>query len=403
MSEQINYQCKFEKYKEELIQLRRHFHRHPELGLQEFETSAFIRDYLVKLGYRLQSVEPTGIIAEHPSQDSEAFVSRKKVVLRAEMDALPIQEQTGLPYASENKGIMHACSHDGIVATALVLARILVEEGEAFPVKLRFLFEPAEEIGEGARRMLQAGALQNPKADAFLMFHYAADMTLGMAVHQGQASSMINSMQIHVHGKSSHWCEAEKGIDAIYAAARVVNAIHDLNENFKKQHPDAGKYIIGTGTIHGGEYTNIIADHVVLNGNIRAVHEETYAALEKELENCLREIEKQTGAQIRMEFPKSPVYAFANDDELVEIAKAAGSEVFGNQFVLEGEDELFLSGDNAYRYFLQTKGLFCVFLGGIPGKVYPLHHSKFQIDEGILPYSLEALYEILTGIGIKNF
>ena len=168
--------------------------------------------------------------------------------------------------------------------------------------------------------MLQAGALENPKADAFLMFHYAADMTFGMAVHQGQASSMINSMQIHVHGKSSHWCEADKGIDAIYAAAQVISAIHDLNESFGKQHPDAGKYIVGTGTIHGGEYTNIIADHVVLNGNIRAVHEETYMALEHELERNLQEIEKQTGTQIRMEFPKDPVYAFANDEELTETA-----------------------------------------------------------------------------------
>lgn len=384
-----------QKYTEELISLRHHFHQHPELALQEVETSAYIRRYLEQLGYEITPVDPTGLIAELPSLKNR----EKLVVLRAEMDALPIQEQTGLPYASVNQGCMHACGHDFILAAALILARIVAEEEkekEKFPVRIRFLFEPAEEIGEGARRMIQAGALQNPKADAFLMFHYAADMTLGMAVHQGQASSMINSMQIHVHGKSSHWCEAEKGIDAIYAAALVVNAIHDLNENFKKEHPDAGKYIIGTGTIHGGEYTNIIADHVVLNGNIRAVHEETYAALEKELEKCLRKIEKQTGAQIRMEFPKSPVYAFANDDELVETAKTVGKEVFGDKFVLEGENELFLSGDNAYRYFKETRGLFSVFLAGIPGENHPLHHPNFQLDERILPYSVEALYKMIT-------
>lgn len=294
---------------------------------------------------------------------------------------------------------MHACGHDMILAAALILAKIVAEEQrmqENFPVRLRFLFEPAEEIGEGAKRMLQAGALENPKADAFLMFHYAADMTFGMAVHQGQASSMINSMQIHVHGKSSHWCEADKGIDAIYAAAQVISAIHDLNESFGKQHPDAGKYIVGTGTIHGGEYTNIIADHVVLNGNIRAVHEETYMALEHELERNLQEIEKRTGTQIRMEFPKDPVYAFANDEELTETAKVVGAEVFGDKFVLEGEDELFLSGDNAYRYFRETRGLFTVFLAGIPGENHPLHHPKFQLDERILPYSVEALYKIIT-------
>lgn len=383
-------------YTEELIELRHHFHQHPELALQEVETSAYIRRYLEKLGYEIKPVEPTGLIAELP-----CLRDRKKViVLRAEMDALPIQEQTGLSYASVNEGCMHACGHDFILASALILAKIVAEESEKFPVRIRFLFEPAEEIGEGAKRMLQAGALEDPKADAFLMFHYAADMTLGMAVHQGQASSMINSMQIHVHGKSSHWCEADKGIDAIYAAAQVVNAIHDLNENFGKQHPDTGKYIIGTGTIHGGEYTNIIADHVVLNGNIRAVHEETYMALEQELEKYLQKIEQKTGTQIRMEFPKDPVYAFANDDELVWTAKTVGEEIFGDKFVLEGEDELFLSGDNAYRYFKETRGLFSVFLAGIPGEEHPLHHPKFQLDERILPYSVEALYKIITELSL---
>lgn len=381
-----------QNYTEELRNLRRYFHQHPELALQEVKTSTYIRRYLEELGYEITPVEPTGLMAELPClKDRE-----KMIVLRAEMDALPIQEQTGLSYASVNQGCMHACGHDFILASALMLTKIVADEKESFPVRIRFLFEPAEEIGEGARRMLQAGALENPKADAFLMFHYAADMTLGMAVHQGQASSMINSMQIHVYGKSSHWCEAEKGIDAIYAAAQVVNAIHDLNENFGKQHPNAGKYIIGTGTIHGGEYTNIIADHVVLNGNIRAVHEETYMDLEQELEKCLQRIEKQTGTQIRMEFPKDPVYAFANDDELVRTAKAAGEEVFGDKFVVEGENELFLSGDNAYRYFKETRGLFSVFLAGIPGEEHPLHHPEFQLDERILPYSVEALYKIIT-------
>ena len=396
MKTQIGGYMNIQDYTEELIELRHHFHQHPELALQEVETSAYIRRYLEKLGYEIKPVEPTGLIAELP-----CLRDRKKViVLRAEMDALPIQEQTGLSYASVNEGCMHACGHDFILASALILAKIVAEESEKFPVRIRFLFEPAEEIGEGAKRMLQAGALEDPKADAFLMFHYAADMTLGMAVHQGQASSMINSMQIHVHGKSSHWCEADKGIDAIYAAAQVVNAIHDLNENFGKQHPDTGKYIIGTGTIHGGEYTNIIADHVVLNGNIRAVHEETYMALEQELEKYLQKIEQKTGTQIRMEFPKDPVYAFANDDELVWTAKTVGEEIFGDKFVLEGEDELFLSGDNAYRYFKETRGLFSVFLAGIPGEEHPLHHPKFQLDERILPYSVEALYKIITELSL---
>lgn len=165
-------------YTEELLSLRRHFHQHPELALQEVKTSAFIRIYLEKLGYEITPVEPTGLIAELPSLK----IRKRLIVLRAEMDALPIQEQTELPYASVNQGCMHACGHDFIIASALILAKIVAEEQRNFPVRIRFLFEPAEEIGEGAKRMIQAGALENPKADAFLMFHYATDMTLGMAV-----------------------------------------------------------------------------------------------------------------------------------------------------------------------------------------------------------------------------
>lgn len=381
-------------YTEELLSLRRHFHQHPELALQEVKTSAFIRIYLEKLGYEITPVEPTGLIAELPSLK----IRKRLIVLRAEMDALPIQEQTELPYASVNQGCMHACGHDFIIASALILAKIVAEEQRNFPVRIRFLFEPAEEIGEGAKRMIQAGALENPKADAFLMFHYATDMTLGMAVHQGQASSMINSMELHVRGKSSHWCEAQKGIDSIYGAAQVINAIHDLNENFGREHPDVGKYILGIGTVQGGKYTNIIADHVVMNGNIRAAYEEAYHALKKELEEKLVEIGQQTGTQITMDFPKEPVYPFANDDGLVDIACQVGNKIFGDRFILEGEDELFLSGDNAYRYFRETKGLFAIFLAGIPGKSHPLHHNQFQIDEAVLPCSVEALYEIVKGI-----
>ena len=386
---------KIQDYTEELINLRRHFHQYPELALQEVETSAYIRIYLEKLGYTVTAVEPTGLIAELPCLKKR----EKLIILRAEMDALPIQEQTGLPYASVNQGCMHACGHDMILAAALILAKIVAEEQETFPVRMRFLFEPAEEIGEGAKRMIQAGALKDPRPDAFLMFHYAADMTLGMAVHQGQASSMIGSMRIHVYGRSSHWCEAHNGVDAIYGAAQAVTAIHDLNENFGKEHPEAGKYILGPGTIHGAEYTNIIADHVVLNGNIRAVHETTYFCLKDLLEEKLREVEKQTGTRIVIEYPKDPVYAFANDEAFVQIAREVGEKVFGDKFVLEGEDELFLSGDNAYRYFRETGGLFSIFLAGIPQEVYPFHHPKFRLDENILPYSVEALYEMIKKIG----
>lgn len=389
MTKDLGYKGRFSEYTDELLRLRHHFHQYPELALQEKETSSFIQSYMEKLGYVLTLVPPTGWIAEFPKlKDRE-----KCIVLRAEMDALPIEEKTGLPYASKNVGCMHACGHDAILASALVLARIIAEEKDTFPVSVRFLFEPAEEIGEGAARMIEAGALDG--VDAFLMFHYAGDELFGMTVHEGQASSMIGGMEIHIHGKSSHWCEAEQGIDAIYGASVAAKAIYELNQKYK----GSGKALIGIGSIHGGEYANIIADHVVMKGNIRACKEEDYRRLQKSLEDILKKTEEETGTEIVVREPKPPVLPFSNDVILTEAVKKAGKKVFKERFWTEGEEELFLSGDNAYRYFQKVKGVFAVFLAGLKEENYPLHHEKFQIDEEVLPYSVEALYEIIKEAG----
>ncbi len=379
----------FSQYEEEVIRLRRHFHQYPELALQEFQTSAFIQKYLEELGYQVRHVPPTGLIAEHPCMKNR----EKMVVLRAEMDALPVQECTGLDYASRNEGCMHACGHDGILAVALILAKILSREKD-FPVAVRFLFEPAEEIGEGTVRMLDGGALDKDKgrkADGFLMFHYACDQPLGMAVHKGQASAMIGKMEILIKGKSSHWCQAEKGIDSIYAAGLVVQKVHEISRDYVGK----GPHVAGIGTIHGGEYPNIISDQVKLVGNIRACYREDFEQLKKALEQAFHKVEEVTGAQVCLSFPKDPVLPFANDPTLTAIAADTGRTIFGSHFLLEGEDELFLTGDNAYRYYQQTKGLFCVFLAAVPEEEHPFHHPKFQIDERILLPSVQTLYEII--------
>ena len=379
----------FSQYEEEVIRLRRHFHQYPELALQEFQTSAFIQKYLEELGYQVRHVPPTGLIAEHPCMKNR----KKMVVLRAEMDALPVQECTGLDYASRNEGCMHACGHDGILAVALTLAKILSGQKD-FPVAVRFLFEPAEEIGEGTVRMLDGGALDKDKgrkADGFLMFHYACDQPLGMAVHKGQASAMIGKMEILIKGKSSHWCQAEKGIDSIYAAGLVVQKVHEISRDYVGK----GPHVAGIGTIHGGEYPNIISDQVKLVGNIRACYREDFEQLKKALEQAFHKVEEVTGAQVCLSFPKDPVLPFANDPTLTAIAADTGRTIFGSRFLLEGEDELFLTGDNAYRYYQQTKGLFCVFLAAVPGEEHPFHHPKFQIDERILLPSVQTLYEII--------
>ena len=295
------------------------------------------------------------------------------------MDGLPMEEKTGLPYASVNPGRMHACGHDGILAVALTLCGILSEEKEEFPVNVRFLFEPAEEIGEGAKRMIKAGALDGP-ADAFLMFHFAVDMPFGMAVHEGQASAMIAGIGIEVKGKSSHWSEAHKGIDSIYAGARVIQEVHDLNESYQGHAP----CLVGIGTAHGGEYGNIIADSMTLTGKYKGLQRRRFSGTVLSAGGTSEKVQKnETGTKITLSLLKEPVLSFANDSEFTELAAGIGQEVFGERFILEGEDELFLAGDNAYRYFQRTRGVFLIFLAAVPGKEYPLHHPKMELDENI--------------------
>ena len=162
-----------EKHLGRIMEVRRELHRFPELGFKEFKTAEIIKKELDRIGIPYDSgIAVTGIVGLIKGKKDG-----KTVLLRADIDALPIDEESNCEFKSEIAGNMHACGHDFIIAAALILAKIVTEEQENFPVRIRFLFEPAEEIGEGAKRMLQAGALENPKADAFLMFHYAADMT----------------------------------------------------------------------------------------------------------------------------------------------------------------------------------------------------------------------------------
>lgn len=227
------------------------------------------------------------------------------------------------------------------------------------------------------------------------MFHFAVDMPFGMAVHQGQASAMVAGITIEIQGKSSHWSEAKKGIDSIYAGAKAIQAVHELNLTYRGD----ASCLVGIGTAHGGQYSNIIADKMVLGGNIRACREKDFRELYRLLDEKLREIEIETGAKLKLSFTKEPVLSFANDPEFTRIAEKTGRDIFGERFILEGEDELFLAGDNAYRYFQKTRGLFVVFLAAPEKQSYPLHHPKMQLDEEIFPYSLETVYRILKEIG----
>lgn len=224
----------YSSYQEELVSLRRHFHMQPELSMEEKETAEDVFQYLKSLGLEPEKIGENAVtvMVWAPEERREHC---KTVAVRAEMDALPVQEQNEVPWKSRRDGVMHACGHDAILATGLVLAKLCTEYRNQLPVNVKFLFQPAEENGQGTQIMLDAGVMENPHVDEYLMFHYVNDAPLGMELHRGVSTAAIGSVRLEIHGKAAHWSSSGQGIDSIYAAARIVEAVHEINRSYQSK------------------------------------------------------------------------------------------------------------------------------------------------------------------------
>ena len=365
---------------QELIQLRRWLHQHPELSMQEFETSRFISEYLNSAGITNRIVGKTGVIA-----DLRVDEALPTIAIRSEIDALPVSEQTGLVCASIYPGKMHACGHDAITAVALYLARRLASRCSELKCNVRFVFEPAEETGSGAQYMIANGALENPKPDGILVFHFGNQQARSMEIQRSISTAKIGRLRIRIQGKASHWSQRTDGIDAMYAAARLVVAIQDINASFATQRP----FVLGFGLLHAGKSGNILAEEAELCGSLRTFTDPDFESVLQELNGRIRQIEQETGAVVSLELTKvtPPI---VNAPALVERGKAIGAALFGESFFLG--DKPFLVGDNAAYYMEQVPGMRIVFLAEKEGEAaYPVHNPKFDIDEGILLDALKFL------------
>lgn len=368
-------------YREELLRLRRWLHSHPELSMQERQTSRFIADYLEGLGIPCRIPGETGVIGTLMA--GEALPT---LAIRAEIDALPVCENTGLSFSSVYPGRMHACGHDAITAVVLSLAKLLSEHVEKMRYNIRFLFEPAEETGEGARYLIANGAFEEPHPEAVLIFHFANQETRSMEIQKSISTAAVGGLQIHVSGKASHWSQRSDGIDALYAASRAVVAIHEINEGFQTQFP----FVLGFGMMEAGTGGNIMAADAQLKGSLRSFTEGDFEAVLRELDQRLAQISGETGADIRLELTKK-IPPIINDAALVKKGARIGRKLFGDQFFI-GEKP-FLVGDNAACYMQQIPGMRCVFLAGKAGQtVYPIHNPGFDIDESVMEDALHFLY-----------
>lgn len=377
--------------RQELTDLRRHFHAHPELSLEEAETSQSIWQYLEEIGLEPKAVGQHGLVAT-------VLGSRpgcKTVAVRAEMDALAVTEKNDFPWKSQNPGVSHACGHDAILASALVLARLCAENAERLPVNVKFLFQPAEENGKGTGIMLDGGAMEDPHADYFIMYHFVNDAPMGVEFHRGTASAAIGSIRVTVHGKASHWCSQELGVDSIGAAARLVQAIRELNRNYQSD----SAFVVGIGTITGGTAKNIIAEQTCLEGTLRAYKLEDYLALRDRLFDIFARVEAEYGVKIDAEIDEKPILPIVNDDALVELGLKVGQPIFKDNCRISTVQ--YLSGDSASAYFEHARGIFLVFTAEKPGEEnFPLHNGRFDFNEDILEQAVSFLFEYLKNMPV---
>lgn len=355
--------------------LRRQIHRHPEHGNQEFETAALIAETLTGLGLQPRRLLDTAVVC-----DIEGAAPGKTVALRADMDALPIQEETGLPFASAVPGMMHACGHDFHVAGLLGAAKLLC--GKQFSGRVRFLFQPDEELEGGAKRMIDAGCLSG--VDAVFGAHVRPDLPVGqVGVRYGAFYAASNPFTIQLHGLASHGAEPERGADALLAGAQLVTALQTL---VSRRVAPTDTAVLTVGTFHAGVQENILADHAELKGILRSFGAEQRKRLTAAVETMAAGVAAAMGVTAETKF----IWGYPgilNHRAETALVEAAARNLLGDAQVTVLDQPTLTTED--FGYFLEK----------VPGSYYhlgvgggaPLHASHFCPDEAALPV-LAALH-----------
>jgi amidohydrolase len=369
-----------QKFTPRLIEIRRHLHAHPELSGKEHQTSAYIAGVLSSCGLSVQeAVGKTGVVGELVGNGSD----RRTLAIRTDMDALPIQENLQLDFASANPGVMHACGHDVHATLGMGTAMVLSQLESGLPGNVRFLFQPAEEIALGAKWMVEDGVMKN--VDAIYGVHvFPSIPARQIGIRYGALTSAADNLEIVIQGESGHGARPHQAIDAIWIAAQVITSLQQaISRTQNPLHP----IVLSLGQIEGGRAHNVIADRVTMKGTVRSLHPESYDNLPGWIENIVRGVCQIYGAKCQIDYRRG-VPSVHNDDTLTQIIEAATREAWGDESV-QILPEPSLGAEDFSVYLDNVPG--CMFRLGVGHENktnYPLHHPKFEIDE-------EA---ILTGV-----
>ena len=382
-----------------LVQWRRDFHRFPELGFKEKRTSSAIAEKLTAWGIPHQTgIAETGIVATivGTKQGNNQILIKgikktkglgKVFAIRADMDALPIQEENIVSYKSQIDGLMHACGHDGHTAIALGTVKYLWEHRDRFFGTVKVIFQPAEEGPGGAKPMIAAGVLENPQVDAMIGLHLWNNLPLGtVGVRAGALMAATEYFHCKIIGRGGHGALPQQTIDSILVAAQVVNIIHTI---VSRNISPLESAVISIGEFHAGTATNIIADSAQISGTVRFFNPEVGIKLALRLEEAIAGVCAAHGATYELKYTKlyPPVI---NDQAIAELVRSVAENVVETPAGIVPECQTM--GGEDMSFFLEAVPGCYFFLGSAnpdKGLAYPHHHPRFNFDETVLATGVE--------------
>lgn len=393
MEEHERIEREVRRHLDRVVEWRRAIHRHPELSRCEERTAELVAGVLEGLGLEVRrGVGGYGVLGLLRGTGGGADMG-PTVGLRADMDALPMQEETGLPYASEVPGVMHACGHDTHTAMLLGTACVLAGMRDALPGNVKFIFQPAEELNPvgGAPGMIADGALVDPRVDGLFGLHvWPAYETGRVVLRSGPQMGASDRVYLTVKGRAAHGSAPDQGVDAIMIAGQVLCGLQSV---VSRSVSPLDAAVVTIGTIKGGWRYNVIPDRVEMEGTVRTLREEVQAAMPDLIERAAEGIARSLRGSCEVRYVKG-YPPLVNDPEMFDLAAEAVREVMGAEHLVVAErPEL---GAEDFAFFARERPSAFAWLGCRPAGVGPeetgvLHSTRFRPDEGCFPFGMRFL------------
>ena len=373
-----------------MVTLRRDLHRHPELSWEEHRTTARLISELERLDVPYRRLLETGVVAE-----IEGPPGVPAVALRADLDALPIQEETALEFASVVPGVMHACGHDAHTAMLVGAAEILAGSDEPLPAPVRLIFQPAEELGSGAKAMVEAGALDG--VGAIFGGHVDRHFPTGTVVAvEGPVNASTDAFRISIRGQQGHAARPHETVDAVVVGSLIVMAVQTIvSREIDPTHPS----VLSIGRFDAGSASNVIAGTAELAGTIRAQEPDVRSHLRRSIARICESVGQLHEAHVELEIEEGTP-PLVNQGPMVAVARAAAASALGPEHVRYTVRSANMGGEDFSWYLQEITGCYVRLGARLPGSAsYPAHSSRFEIDENVLASGAAWLAEVARQAG----